>query len=179
MWQKNILLIVTLIVSMVNVACLDFTKEKPKKPAKKPTVNLPARPDLNVRHPSEKYVDDSYSIEGLINNLQAIKGKKIHLTGYVVGRSLCPKNEEVACTIEPSILLADYTKGPSKKIRVFVRPGEESRLETFQLRLKVSLSGMAKMVSPKGTVIEMDGLFVLSPVPVSNDVETTNKKHRK
>jgi len=177
MRQKSILVLIAFILGVAGFSCLDFTKEAPKKHVKKPKVSLPARPNLNIRHPSERYVDNSYSIEGLIKNLETLKGKEAHLTGYVTGRSLCPENEEVACSIEPSILLADYTKGPSKKIRIFVNPGEESRLNDFQIGQKVSVTGTLKMVSPKGTVVEMDGLFVLTPIPVP-DADTAKKDNK-
>ncbi len=156
-------------------SCLKLPEQKPKGPVKKIKVHLPPKPNLNIKHPPVKYVDGSYSVEGLLNNAGKLKGQVVSLSGYVVAHNLCPQNEEVECTIEPSLLLADYTKGHSKKIRVFVRPGEEGRLNDFQVGQKVKLSGSISMVSPKGTVVEMDGLFVMAP-SLAKDTAGEDKK---
>jgi len=125
-------------------------------------VNLPPKPNLDIKHPPEMYVDGSYSVEGLLKNFGKLRGKEVKLTGYVKALNLCPEGEDVQCTLEPNAILGDFPTGPSQKIFVFAADeGGLAILKGLALGQKVTLKGTVKLSSPKATVIEPKGLVVL------------------
>ena len=139
-----------------------FTSSKKGHPRSSIKVNLPPRPNLDVRHPPKHYLDGSYSVEGLIEDLKKTRGKVVKLTGYIRSLNLCPKNEETVCNIEPSATLADFPSGPSRKIQIFAKDeGGLQILEGLAVGLKVTFKGRPAIISPKGTVIEPQGLLVI------------------
>jgi hypothetical protein len=166
---------ILLILGLGTLSCLDFTKEKPPKKAAKVKVNLPEKPNLAIKHPPKRFVDGSYSVEGFLNNINKIKGHSVKITGYVKVLNLCPQGEDVVCNIEPSVILADYQNGPSKKVRVFALPEHTEQFEGLKVGQKVQFKGKPSMTSPRGTMVELDGLFILDPPADKEDKDTSKK----
>ena len=139
----------------------EIAKKKVSRPKVK--VNLPPKPNLDIKHPPELYTDGSYSVEGFFNNFNKLRNKKVKLTGYVKALHLCPEGEDVECHVESYAVLADFPNGPSMKVMIFAKDEAGiALLRGITKGQKVTLEGIATMSSPKGSLIEPNGLLVLS-----------------
>ena len=74
--------------------------------AKKETVNLPPRPNLNVKPLAEKNADGSFTVAGFLRHAREMVGKPVTVKGIVQAVETCPVEQE-RCDTVPHLVLVD------------------------------------------------------------------------
>ncbi len=146
-------------------ACQKGNTKKPeggKAASTEASVRLPPPPNLQAAQGVTRYPDGSYSVEGLLQQGEAVLRETITVKGFVVERRIC-NPDEPTCRQPPHALVADKT-GDTKRTLLVVADSER-RIQALEPGQPVVLEGMFEQVSPDGRFIRASGLLVLKPEP--------------
>ncbi len=147
--------------------------------AKKETVNLPPRPNLNVKPLAEKNADGSFTVAGFLRHAREMVGKPVTVKGIVQAVETCPVEQE-RCDTVPHLVLVDDPSNLKHKVFVVADPPDLFFAKEVEARTTQTMSGTVAMWSPDGRLINLDGMLVVKlTTPVTTPAEPTKGQARK
>ena len=178
--SKSVWIAATVAAFMV-LSCGRPGGHEPKRllAAKKEQVNLPPRPNLNVKPLAEKTPDGAFTVAGFLRHAREMVGKPVTVKGFVQAVETCPVEVE-RCDTVPHVVLVDDPSNTRHKLFVVADPPDLFFAKEVEARSTQTMSGTVALWSPDGRLINLDGLLVVKlTTPVIQPAEPTKGQARK